>query len=86
MDSLGGAYYDLEGGGDNEANSDDTDYEEPSFVDGDLDEVSRVVIFEDYTYVPKASPATYVSTPQTELEGVIYVGDLLLKISKRAQV
>lgn len=72
--STGGVLHNLEGGGDNEANSDDSDYEEPSFADGDLDEVSRVANFEDYDYVPEASPETYVPTPQPELEGIIYVG------------
>lgn len=69
---LGATYYDLEGGGDNEANSDDSDYEEPSFDDGDFDEVSRVFNFKDYDFVPEASPQPYMPTPQPELEGVIY--------------
>lgn len=74
VDSLGEAYYDLKGGGDNEVNSDDTDYEEPSSDDGDLDEVSRVINFEDYLYVPEASPEAYVPTPQPKLEGTIFIG------------
>ncbi|KAK1351347.1 hypothetical protein POM88_053193 [Heracleum sosnowskyi] len=72
--SLGAAYYDIEGGADNEANSDDSDYSEPDFADGDMDEVARVVNVEDYEYVPEASPTPYEATPQPELEGTIYIG------------
>ncbi|KAK1369788.1 hypothetical protein POM88_035880 [Heracleum sosnowskyi] len=81
--SLGDAYHDLranpgshrlKGGADNEINSDDDDYEEPDFADGDLDEVSREINVTDYDYAPEASPNPYHPTPQPELEGVIYVG------------
>lgn len=74
VDSLGDTYYDLEGGADNEApNSDDDEYEEPDFADGDLDEVARVINVVDYEYVPDLSSLSYIPTSQPELDGVIYV-------------
>ncbi|KAK1353165.1 hypothetical protein POM88_053003 [Heracleum sosnowskyi] len=54
VESSGDAYYDLEGGGDNEVNSDDINYEEPSFADGDLDEMARV---ECVGLSPEAGPS-----------------------------
>ncbi|KAK1399117.1 hypothetical protein POM88_008980 [Heracleum sosnowskyi] len=60
----------MEGGADNEINSDDDNYEEPDFADGDLDEVGRKIIVTDYTYIPEPSPNPYQPTPQPELEGM----------------
>ncbi|KAK1399847.1 hypothetical protein POM88_009710 [Heracleum sosnowskyi] len=64
----------VEGGADNEINSDDDDYEEPDFADGDLDEVSKEINVADYMYVHEPSPNPYQPTPQPELEGIIYIG------------
>lgn len=46
-----------EGGSDNEAlDSDDDNYEEPEFANGDLDEVSKIINVCDYDYIQEASP------------------------------
>ncbi|KAK1379242.1 hypothetical protein POM88_025986 [Heracleum sosnowskyi] len=60
----------MEGGAGNENNSDNDNYEEPDFTDGDLDEVGREIIVTDYTYIPEPSPDPYQPTPQPEQEGM----------------
>ncbi|KAK1384678.1 hypothetical protein POM88_022413 [Heracleum sosnowskyi] len=60
----------MKGGADNENNSDNNDYEQPDFADGDLDEVGREIIVIDYTYLHEPSPNPYQPTPQPELEGM----------------
>lgn len=64
-DSLDKTYYYIveehesflyEGRADNEApNSDNDDYEDPDFADGDLNEVNKIITVCDYNYIPEVS-------------------------------
>lgn len=83
-DSLDKTYYYIveehesflyEGRADNEApNSDNDDYEDPDFADGDLNEVNKIITVCDYNYIPEVSTWPFVPIPQPEVEGIIYVG------------
>lgn len=84
-ESLGHAYYGE--AGDSSSSSGDREWEEgdpiPEYLDefatpeansAELEEVSRVINYCNYDYVPEESDEPYRAIPQPELEGPIYSG------------